>query len=61
MVPNVDSHIILSSTFVKKQRIAFPRQELIAHISGGLPLPYADRYDVTNVYIPKFLFFRIII
>ena len=28
--------------------IAFPRQMLVAHISGGLPLPSAVRYDVIS-------------
>ena len=36
------SHIVLSLTLDEKQRTAFPRQKLVAHISGGLPLPSAD-------------------
>ena len=48
MVPNVDSHIVLTLTLVEKQRTAFPRQKLVAYISGGLPLPSIDRYDVTS-------------
>ena len=39
MVPNVDCHIVLTLTLVAKQRTAFPWQNLVAHISGGLPLP----------------------
>ena len=50
MVPSIDSHIVLTLTLtlVEKQRTAFPRQKLVAHISGGLPLPSTDRYDVTS-------------
>ena len=48
MVPNLDSHIVLTLTLVDEQKTAFPRQKLIAHISGGLPLPSTDRYDVTS-------------
>ena len=48
VVPNVDSHIVLTLTSVEKQRTTFPRQKLVAHISGGLSLPSTDRFDVTS-------------
>ena len=48
MVPNVYSHIVMTLNLVTKHRTAFPRQNLVAHISGSLPLPSTGRYDVTS-------------
>ena len=48
MIPNVDSHIVLTLTLFEKQRTAFHRQKMDAHVSDSLPLPSTDRYDVTS-------------
>ena len=48
MVPNVVSHIVLSLVLVQKQKTTFSWQNMVANISGGLPLPSADRYGVTS-------------
>ena len=48
MVPSVASHIVLRLTLGEKRRTEFPRKKLVAHISSGLPLSSADRYDVTS-------------
>ena len=33
MVPNVDSHVVLTLSLVEKQRTVFARQKLAIHIS----------------------------
>ena len=48
MVPNLDDHIVLTLILVETQRTAFPLQKLVAHISGDLPLPFTDCYDITS-------------
>ena len=48
MVPNVDSHIVLTLTLVEKQRTTFPLQKMLAFISDGMPLPSTNPYDVTR-------------
>ena len=44
----IDSHIVLTLSLIEKQRTVFPRKKLVAHISGGFPLPSTDRYDLSN-------------